>query len=209
MEVMAKSMLKSNSSASLDNLEQQIGISNHHDAITGNNNQRTADDYSKNLAKGMNEGVEAIKEYIGEFISVASTDLCHCMLSNQSRCECTNDLLFASQSIKLQVYNSLSFIRNEIIQVPVSTPHVAVIDLRTGRHVKSQIIPVSQATKNIPAESDDGLPVTSDFTLHFEALDLPSVGFTSFLIQVVDMNSIGSFIAEYTALETLQFVNVI
>ena len=67
----------------LDNFERALGISQHHDAITGNNKQLVAEDYSQRLSKGMDEGINLMKERIGKLVS--QSDLCHCMLSNQTR----------------------------------------------------------------------------------------------------------------------------
>jgi alpha-mannosidase len=168
----------------LDNMERVMGISQHHDAITGNNKQAVADDYSQRLSGGMADGVNIMTERVGKLSSIS--DLCHCTLNNQTRCECTTELTSAGQAIKLAVYNPLSSLRNEVIQVPVNTANLKVIDNVTGKAVRAQVIPVSDATKNIPAETTTGLPAVNSFVLHFEANNLPAMGFSTYILQAVD-----------------------
>ncbi|CAM6054442.1 unnamed protein product, partial [Sphagnum tenellum] len=171
----------------LDTFEREMGISQHHDAITGNNKQAVANDYAKRLSAGINDGVELIKERIGQLTQVE--DLCYCALNNQTRCECTADLNSVGQSLNLVVYNSLSSKRQQILQVPVQTANIKVTDVTTGETLRAQVIPVSAITKGIPAETKGGLPAVNNFVVHFEAPEIPAMGFSTYSLTVVDASS--------------------
>ena len=80
-------------------------------------------------------------------------DMCTCALTNQTRCGCTEVLLNAGDAISVSVYNPLSSIRTEIVQVPVPVGDIYVTDAETGTTVRAQLIPTSDATKAIPAET--------------------------------------------------------
>jgi hypothetical protein len=140
----------------------------------------------------MEVGIQLLKERLGNF---TGDELCHCTLNNQTRCECTTDLLNTDQGMKLHVYNELSFGRSDIIQVPVQTANVKVVD-RNNKAVRAQVIPVSQSTKDLPAETANGLPAVNNFVLHFEATDIPPAGFSSYIISVVEPSD--SSKAEFT-----------
>ena len=66
----------------------------------------------------MEDGNAVVKERLGDLSSISPDDLCMCLLSNQTRCECTAS--FQTGSMKVMVYNPYSSSRNEAIQVPIN-----------------------------------------------------------------------------------------
>ena len=86
------------------------------------------------------------------------------------------------------VYNSFSNSRDEVIQIGVQISNIKVLDGESGNVIESQIIPVSDITRGIPAETSNGLPNVNNFLLYFPAKSIPPTGFSTFILTVVDDN---------------------
>ena len=53
-------------------------------------------------------------------IDPSSNDMCSCLLTNQTRCACTEDLFAVGSAITVIAYNPLPKTRRDIIEVPIS-----------------------------------------------------------------------------------------
>lgn len=74
-------------------LEDALGISQHHDAISGTAKQHVANDYSRRLQAGIDTSSSRVVKYLSNlFVNASSAgrafkDLTFCQLVNETKCE--------------------------------------------------------------------------------------------------------------------------
>lgn len=134
-------------------LEKEMGILQHHDAVSGTERQHVANDYSKRLSRGINKCVDVIRRAFDGILyklygSHADNPIFICPLLNISQCEIETDYNFA-----LILYNPLPREVETWIQIPTIDATYQVIDVETGNKVLIQYSPVYNETKNIPERS--------------------------------------------------------
>jgi Alpha mannosidase middle domain len=81
--------LTSIESSPLYALEDALGVSQHHDSVSGTAKQHVADDYSLRVQKGLDRAAKYVVQKIRKVMLESSdlTDLTYCPLLNESICE--------------------------------------------------------------------------------------------------------------------------
>eukprot|EP01111_Echinosteliopsis_oligospora_P005112 TRINITY_DN1830_c0_g1_i2.p1 TRINITY_DN1830_c0_g1~~TRINITY_DN1830_c0_g1_i2.p1 ORF type:complete len:777 (+),score=250.98 TRINITY_DN1830_c0_g1_i2:280-2610(+) len=154
--------------ASLYAAQQPNGVTTHHDAVAGTEQQHVADDYALNLNKANDHAVDVLSEVTTTLIAGEGQELglTYCPLINETICTPTMTTLAAGDVLPIMLYNSLAIDRSEVIRLPVSTSYVSVIDSNSAA-VPSQII----------ADGNTGV-----FYLGFVA-QVPALGFSTYFVQ--------------------------
>eukprot|EP01102_Stenamoeba_stenopodia_P015593 TRINITY_DN5339_c0_g2_i1.p1 TRINITY_DN5339_c0_g2~~TRINITY_DN5339_c0_g2_i1.p1 ORF type:complete len:739 (+),score=160.21 TRINITY_DN5339_c0_g2_i1:334-2550(+) len=150
-----------------------LGIVQHHDAVTGTEQQHVNDDYAKRLSMGTSSLEFSFSSMFGsligqsgEFVSNEELTFAFCEYLNQSICPALNFL--NSSELLLPIYNPIAWDRSEYIRLPVMWSDVQVFN--KGEVIPSYIIPCED-------ESIVGVP----YTLIFLA-KLPPMGFETYYL---------------------------
>jgi len=148
-------------------LEKAVGVTQHHDAVSGTAKQHVTDDYAKRLSIGSALANKMIGDITGALLSKATGDapaLTFCPLLNESKCDALADLdkLKAGEYIPIVLYNTLAWNRDTTVRVPVG----------------SGSYKVSNGTKTVPSEVHNEY---GSYWLYFKA-SLPATGFKVYFI---------------------------
>ncbi|CAL4924317.1 unnamed protein product [Urochloa decumbens] len=135
-------------------LEDAMGISQHHDAVSGTAKQHTTDDYSKRLAlgaskveKGVNNALTCLTSLNGTCLS-SVVKFSQCPLLNISYCPSTEEKVSEVKSLVVVAYNPLGWERGDFIRVPVNDENLAV-ESSDGTIVASQLVEVDNVTRSL------------------------------------------------------------
>jgi lysosomal alpha-mannosidase len=149
--------------AEIFNLQEPMGVLQHHDAVAGTEKQHVADDYAKRLWVGSGYALDVISKTISHNIGAKSpVAFTYCPLLNESICPATDDLS-SKKVISVVAYNPLGWTRVEYITLPVPVAAASVLD-SNGKIVPSQI--------------SKGSPYTITFVV-----SIPPLGFATYFVQ--------------------------
>ncbi len=150
--------------AVVNSLERAMGVVQHHDAVSGTENQHVANDYSKRLASATIDCVNLLPKVLSGILGVNLTNpLIYCPLLNISECLPIEN----SKAIQLVIYNPLARPVNSWIRVPLLTNDY-VLDEKSDDF---DIVPIEASTKSIPERSSN-----AKYEIVFGA-QLPALGF--------------------------------
>ena len=164
--------------SSISELERAMGVAQHHDAVSGTERQHVANDYSKRLARGINDCVDVISKSLSQILvqkfgfEESLTNVQFCSLLNISQCE----PIEGQNQYTTVIYNPLPRAIKSWARLPIVTNDYAVYDAQSGEVFPSEITPVYDTTKAIPERKS-----RANFNLVFEA-DLPALGFKVYII---------------------------
>eukprot|EP01132_Coremiostelium_polycephalum_P008521 gene8521-10475_t len=151
-------------------MRQAMGVAQHHDAVSGTEQQHVADDYAERLAIGNTATLQALNQVVGQLmVSNPSQsnnpipNFSFCPLLNESICPST-DPLNQGLSVPMVLYNSLSWSRFDFIRIPVPISDVSVSD-NTG------VLPAQ-----VTVSSDTG-----SYVLEFPVV-IPPLGYNTYII---------------------------
>ncbi|KAI5636838.1 alpha mannosidase middle domain-containing protein [Phthorimaea operculella] len=133
----------------LNELKGAVGIMQHHDAITGTEQQHVAHDYERILNDAIEDALiiprQAFNKYMqGDANKEPIFSYERCRL-NESSCEVSEK----SEQFVVTVYNHLAWNRNEPIRVPVVDGTYEVY-APNGDKIKSQLVDIPEAVIKIP-----------------------------------------------------------
>ncbi|KAJ8872261.1 hypothetical protein PR048_025863 [Dryococelus australis] len=121
-------------SGSLDILRETLGVFQHHDAITGTERRRVADDYVRQLLSAVNTSSTLAQTNINRLLggrgSSGEVTMTSCLLLNISQCEMSE----RSQDLVVTVYNPLSRPVSHYVRLPVPAARYIVSDMQ-GQYV--------------------------------------------------------------------------
>ncbi|KAN0052802.1 hypothetical protein ACTA71_006909 [Dictyostelium dimigraforme] len=169
-------------------MREVMGIAQHHDAVSGTEQQHVADDYAERLSIGNSASLETINTVVGTLLTSGNSksssqipSITFCPLLNQSICPST-DPLSSGTSIPVLIYNSLSWTRNEPVRIPIPIANVTVTSSSNGS-ISSQVNQINET-----------------YILEFMASVSP-LGYSTFIItpassEMVEPNSIPSTIIQ-------------
>eukprot|EP01016_Furgasonia_blochmanni_P055610 TRINITY_DN933_c0_g2_i14.p1 TRINITY_DN933_c0_g2~~TRINITY_DN933_c0_g2_i14.p1 ORF type:complete len:629 (+),score=158.48 TRINITY_DN933_c0_g2_i14:164-2050(+) len=112
---------------------EEVGINQSHDAVSGTENQHTADDYAYLLHKGLEHArgsvhrlaIEETRRDIGEAVEYTE-----CQTNNSAHaCQVTYVYLVLNQTVLVKVFNPTNE-REEVLRIKVPHGHLKVIDRR-------------------------------------------------------------------------------
>jgi len=184
-------------------LEDAVGVLQHHDGVSGTSKQHVAYDYAKLVQAGINDVVPFVIERLKLMLLGPDkfeqylTDLTYCQLLNETKCgisvDATSEKHWSEggddKDIYVVIYNSLASNRSAIIDLPVgSNGEYLVEDLQEGN---AETVTALQMPLRSSNNKDDG----ESLVLSFTADSLPPVGAKVFRIQKHN-NSITTMLRE-------------
>lgn len=184
-------------------LEDAMGVSQHHDSVSGTGMQHVADDYSKRLDAGVDSASSYVSKVLRELMLENPiddlTNLAPCKLLNESMCEvsevrcCLITHIFlvlshsatsfqsatASNSTALYIiaYNSLGTERSSVVRIPVAADSSYRVERIADGHQTTV-----RSTRQ-PSLHPKGV---SPSVLTFETGPIPPVGAAAFRITLVE-----------------------
>ncbi|PIN24224.1 Glycosyl hydrolase, family 38 - alpha-mannosidase [Handroanthus impetiginosus] len=183
---------KKTSGPSTDLLGDALAIAQHHDAVTGTEQQHVANDYAKRLSMGYVEAEALAASSLSCLVEPMSSAGCdnttnfqQCPLLNISYCPASEIDLSTGKNLIVVVYNSLGWKREDVIRIPVMQEDVTVRD-SAGRALESQLLPLSDthvSLRNYHVKAYLGrIPSkTPEYWLAFTA-SAPPLGFSTYTI---------------------------
>ncbi|KAI4387891.1 hypothetical protein MLD38_000281 [Melastoma candidum] len=147
---------RSDSGPKTDLLADALAIAQHHDAVSGTSKQHVANDYAKRLALGYAEAEALVSSSLASLLESKSfskkgnpsTKLEQCPLLNISYCPPSEADLSHGKTLTVVIYNPLGWKRQDLIQIPVKTEDISVLDSE-GKEVVSQLVPIPDAYLNL------------------------------------------------------------
>jgi alpha-mannosidase len=138
-----------------DSLEGMIGVTTHHDAMSGTERQDVADDYAQRMTDSMRETEVGIGKSLQKLMGTDS-EIYHCNCNSDGAKDCLNVTMCAFTSshdhFKVIAWNPLATEAQEAqtLRIPVTGGSWAVTDDSTGKAVPAQIVPIDNRTLGIP-----------------------------------------------------------
>ncbi|KAF9604862.1 hypothetical protein IFM89_011144 [Coptis chinensis] len=186
---------RSNSGPNTDVLADALAIAQHHDAVSGTEQQHVANDYTKRLSMGYVEAEELVASSLG-FLAKSTSDKDYkkpvtkfeqCPLLNISYCPPSEGFLSRGKSLVVVIYNSLGWKREDVVRIPVIGELVTVRD-SAGSEIESQLVHISNNSLGIRdyyvnaylGKSPDEIP---KYWLAFFA-SVPPLGFSTYTVSI-------------------------
>ena len=170
--------------SALNRLERAMGVVQHHDAVSGTENQHVANDYSKRLAGAVIECANLLPTVLSNISGVKNSDsLFYCPLLNISECKPIEN----SNSMQIIVYNPLARQLNSWIRIPLVTNDYILAEENSAQSIDYQFLAIDSDTKRIP-ERDS----SANFEIVFNARNLPALGFKVYNLKKAPPLSFGS-----------------
>lgn len=184
---------RTSSGPTTDSLADALAVAQHHDAVSGTEQQHVANDYAKRLSIGYAEAEKVVESSLACLAESATNSGCsspatkfeQCLLLNISYCPPSEVGLSHGKSLVVLVYNPLGWKRVDIIRIPVVSELVVVRDAE-GREIESQLIPLSDASLRLRSQYVKaylGVPprVTPKYWLAFSVI-VPPLGFSTYFV---------------------------
>ncbi|RZC60496.1 hypothetical protein C5167_022265 [Papaver somniferum] len=184
---------RSESGPTTDSLADALVIAQHHDAVTGTEQQHVANDYAKRLSLGYVEAEELVASSLAYFAESKSETRCgktltkfdQCPLLNISYCPPSEVDFTKEKSLVIVVYNPLGWKREDVVRIPIISESVTVRD-SNGKEVESQLIPLvnaSAAIRNYYVKAYLGVTPSEapKYWLVFSA-SVPPLGFSTYIV---------------------------
>lgn len=169
----------------LTNLREAMGVLQHHDSVSGTEQQHVANDYARLLQIGINKCSENIKDALNQLkadkngINVESRDVdsefeyAICPNLNISSCQITEE----NDKFMITLYNPLAHSTSQYVRVPVTQGEYVVKDSLNAT-IDFQLVSIPSEVQSLEYRRSD-----SFFELVFLASDLPPIGFKSYFVE--------------------------
>lgn len=174
-------------------LREEMGIMQHHDAVTGTEKQHVANDYIRNMYKALEGCNENARLILNEFTRPTTDDFhpnavegasitggtfefdsCHYL--NISQCHISDS---TDGKFMVTVYNPLAHATFQPVRLPVRHPNYRVRDYRQVP-VEIQIAPINDRLLEMPSRSSEAF-----FEIVFLAQEIPGLGYKSYYVEPV------------------------
>lgn len=138
-----------------DSLEGMIGVTTHHDAMSGTERQDVADDYAERMAESSREVEVGIGKSLQKLMGT-DADIYHCNCNSDGAKDCLNVTMCAfttsHDDFKVIAWNPMTteYQEEQTLRIPVTGGSWAVTDDSTGKPVPAQVIPLDNRTLGIP-----------------------------------------------------------
>ncbi|XP_046579073.1 lysosomal alpha-mannosidase-like isoform X2 [Haliotis rubra] len=156
----------------VSDLKEAVGILQHHDAITGTEQQHVTNDYNLMLSAGEQSCQSVVSRAYQSLLKVSSP-VHFCPLLNISACGLTEN----HTEFTVQVFNPLGWNVTHWVRLPVPVA-VYTVASPDGGNVKTQLVPIPESTKHIPERGSS----SSVAELVFKAA-LPTLGYSVYYIR--------------------------
>lgn len=178
-------------------LREEMGVMQHHDAVTGTEKQHVADDYIQNMYMALEACNYNAKLVLNELTKPTDNSIetptaedpivaklkdtklpfefesCHFL--NISQCYITD----TNEKFMVTVYNPLAHSTFQPVRIPVQHPNFQVRDYRKVL-VEIQIAPIPDRTKEIPYRRSAAL-----YEIVFLAQEIPPLGYKSYYVETI------------------------
>mmetsp|Transcript_22177 Transcript_22177/g.44555 ORF Transcript_22177/g.44555 Transcript_22177/m.44555 type:complete len:1112 (-) Transcript_22177:51-3386(-) len=165
-------------------LDDAMGVVQHHDGVSGTSKQHVAYDYAKRIAGGMNKAnsfvTDALRKLLLNSNEGVLDNLTYCMLNNETICTVSQEASRegSKEDIYVIVYNALAKERHEVVSLPIDSSSYYFVEKLGGEQsdwvpVESSVLPNANYAQVIGAASN---------IMHFEAKDIPPLGASVFRV---------------------------
>ena len=164
-------------------LERAMGVTQHHDGVSGTSKQHVAYDYARRLAWGREDAAAAASAALNVVLRT-NTSWATCDLANATICPALEASVAASAPVLVSAWNARSqALAQAQIRIPVSTPpgiaSFAVAD-SAGAAVPAQLLPASPADAALRTAYYGAAPLNASWLVFLAPL--PAAGFAVFKI---------------------------
>lgn len=149
-------------------LIEEVGLAQHHDAVSGTSKQHVAYDYAQRMAVGRGVAEKMVNEVVSSFVGGSRPSFVQCSTLNETSCDFTQN----TDSFIINAYNPLARARKELFKIPVSGTANFVYD-SSGRPIPSQ---TEKSFVPFPKHS-----TPAPYVLYFEGT-VPALGYTTFFV---------------------------
>jgi alpha-mannosidase len=138
-----------------DSLEGMIGVTTHHDAMSGTERQDVADDYAMRMTEGSIETEAGIGKSLQKLMGT-DAEIFHCNCNSDGAKDCMNATMCAfttsQKSFKVIAWNPLATEspQAQVVRIPVTGDQWAVTDDTSGSAIPAQVVPLDKRTLEIP-----------------------------------------------------------
>lgn len=176
-------------------LREEMGVMQHHDAVTGTEKQHVANDYIRSMhiaMKGCNENARLVLNELtaptsDEFLTnlndtessggpsppFTSFEFESCLYLNISKCHLTDS---GQDQFMVTVYNPLAHTTFQAVRIPVAHSNYSVRDYRKIP-VDIQLVPINERVREIPYRKSK-----ADYEIVFLAQEIPALGYKSYYV---------------------------
>ncbi len=169
-------------------LEDAIGVLQHHDGVSGTSKQHVAYDYAKRLQDGMNAvlpcTIQTLKDALLGNNHHFLDNMEYCQLLNETKCDVSVNATRKTDEEPLNlyifVYNSLASERSTVIDLPVGSDGTYIIEtLGDDERSSSSRMIVQAQHASFPSQSQEN----KCWVVSFLAKSLPAIGGRVFRIR--------------------------
>lgn len=138
-----------------DSMEGMIGLTTHHDAMSGTERQDVADDYSQRMSDSALEIEVGIGKSLQKLMGT-DADVYHCNCNSAGAKDCLNVTMCAftasHDAFKVVAWNPIATESqdSQTLRIPVTGDTWTVTDDATGQAVAAQVVPLDSRTLSIP-----------------------------------------------------------
>ncbi|KAF6770105.1 hypothetical protein AHF37_11796 [Paragonimus kellicotti] len=191
----------------IDQLRQELGILQHHDAVTGTEKQHVVEDYKNRLYTAGYPCETLVSKALANLSGGLITGSVFCNLRNISLCEETTEnsqWTWESNGFLIVIYNPLGWEHTEPywlripVYIPTSATQVTVRDLNDKNRpaITYQLAHITDRTWFIPERRQ--IQSAANMELIFSPTSggytLPAVGYTTFHVSMQQRNAQGTLV---------------
>jgi alpha-mannosidase len=167
-------------------LEDALGVAQHHDAVSGTAKQHVADDYSRRVQAGLNRASRYTAHLLKHRMlndTASLPNLAFCQLLNETKCHVSQEATQKdAEDVYVIVYNPLASERSAIVRLPVAADKTYTI---TSLSTNSQQAHVGKAVLAFPLPGAASTEEQS-YVLNLNTGKLPPVGAAAFRISTTN-----------------------
>ncbi|XP_074026193.1 lysosomal alpha-mannosidase isoform X2 [Leptinotarsa decemlineata] len=161
-------------------LKEVMGVMQHHDAITGTEQQHVANDYVRMLTASIEEAEKPLGDIVGQLLNLDERlNLSSCLLSNISICKVSQD----SDQFVVVVYNPLAWNVTHYVRLPMDD---RTFEIRGPNGIEVfDLVPSLSKFEYVKIHGAKPAP----YDLVFAAKDIPPMGLKLYHVTKKDMKN--------------------
>ena len=128
-----------------DMLEAAVGVTTHHDGMSGSSKQAVADDYEQRVSDGQGYTSEFVASSLAKLAGLAGSTVEQCMALNMTFCDYTTE----TDSFTVTLWNQLAQQKMEVVRLPIKSATATVMDA-TGKSIPAHVETISARDLSLP-----------------------------------------------------------